>query len=182
MGMMSDLVEKSLNTVLGSVKLDMEEALSNLLSVAISATNTMDKFQEECQRLMADLKQAVDGVAEMIREAPRGQVSKKQEKSSGLAEGGTYTDQVKKTMPLMHATVIARGEMQKRWVQLVKAAGLEGDGMAELMEKQLVEKANIVLDLMGLQTEDKLEGTRFVGVSKLDGAEGVMYERKQLSG
>jgi hypothetical protein len=33
--------------------------------------------------------------------------------------------------------------MQKRWVQLVKAAGLEGDGMAELTEKQLVEKANV---------------------------------------
>jgi hypothetical protein len=29
---------------------------------------------------------------------------------------------------------------------------------------------------MGLQAEDKLEGTRFVGVSKLNGVGGVMYE------
>jgi hypothetical protein len=61
--------------------------------------------------------------------------------------------------PPMHAVVIAQGEMQKRWVRLVKAAGLEGDGMAELTEKQLVEKANVALDLMGLQAEDKPEGT-----------------------
>jgi len=59
---------------------------------------------------------------------------------------------------------------------LVKAAGLEGDRMAELTEKQLVEKANVALDLMGLQAEDKPEGTRFVGVSKLNGVGGVMYE------
>jgi hypothetical protein len=39
-----------------------------------------------------------------------------------------------------------------------------------------VEKAIVALDLMGLQAEDKPEGTRFVGVSKLNGAGGVMYE------
>ena len=48
--------------------------------------------------------------------------------------------------------------------------------MAELTEKQLVEKANVALDLMGLQAEDKPVGTQFVGVSKLNGAGGVMYE------
>ncbi|KAF8237866.1 hypothetical protein L208DRAFT_1375393 [Tricholoma matsutake] len=67
----------------------------------------------------------------------------------------------------MHVVVMARGEMQKRWVQLVKAAGLERDGMAELTE---------ATDLMGLQAEDKPEGTQFVGVSKLNGAGGVMSE------
>ncbi|KAF8227499.1 hypothetical protein L208DRAFT_1379717 [Tricholoma matsutake] len=66
--------------------------------------------------------------------------------------------------------------MQKQQVRLVKAAGLEGDGMAELTEKQLVEKANVALDLMGLQAEDKPEGTWFMGVSKLNGVGGVMYE------
>jgi hypothetical protein len=71
-GMMSDLVEKSLNTVLGSAKLDMEEATCNLRSAAISATNTMEEFREECQRLTADLKEAADGAAEAIGEAPNG--------------------------------------------------------------------------------------------------------------
>jgi len=45
--------------------------MGNLLSAAISATNTMDEFWEECQRLTADLKEAVDGAAETIRETPR---------------------------------------------------------------------------------------------------------------
>ena len=49
MGMMSDLVEKSLDTMLGRTKVTMEEATYNLLSTVISTTNTMDKFQEEWQ-------------------------------------------------------------------------------------------------------------------------------------
>jgi hypothetical protein len=172
--MMSGLMEKSPNAVLGSTKSDMEEALSNLSSVGISATNTMDEFWEECQRLMADLK-AAEGATEAIGEVPRGWVNERQERSTGSIGGGTYADQVKKAMPPVHAAVIVRGEMQKQRVRLVKAAGLEGDRMAELTEKQLVEKVNITLDLMGLQAEDKPEGTRFVGVSKLNGAGGVMY-------
>ena len=37
-------------------------------------------------------------------------------------------------------------------------------------------KANMALDLMGLQAEDKPVGTRFMGVGKLNGMGGVMYE------
>ena len=61
-------------------------------------------------------------------------------------------------------------------MQLVKAAGLEANGMVELTEKQLVEKANVALDLMRLQAEDKPVGTQFMGVSKLNGMGEVMYE------
>ena len=69
--MMSVVVEKSLDTILGNAKLDMEEVTGNLLSAVISATNTMEEFWEECQRLTADLKEAVDGAAETIGETPR---------------------------------------------------------------------------------------------------------------
>jgi len=178
-GMMTDLVEKSLDTMLGRAKSTMEEASDNLLSAAISATNTMDEFREECQRLTADLKEATEEAAEMIGEIPGRRADERREKSPAPMGEGTYADRVRRNTappPPIHAVVIARGEMQKRRVQLVKAAGLEGDGMAELTEKQLVEKANVALDLMGLQAEDKPKGTRFVGVSKLNGAGGVMYE------
>ncbi|KAF8805088.1 hypothetical protein BYT27DRAFT_7105687, partial [Phlegmacium glaucopus] len=175
-GMMSDLVEKSLNTVLGCAKSDMEEASGNLVAAAISATNTMEEFREECQRLTADLKEAADGAAGAVEEIARERGDERQVKSPGLTGGGTYADQVRKVLPPMHAVVIARGERQKRRVRLVKTPGLEADGLAELTEKQLVEKANMALDLMGPQGEAKPEGTCFVGANKLNGAGGVMYE------
>jgi len=70
MGVMTDLVEKSLNAMLGHAKSTMEEASDNLLLAALSATNTMDEFREECQRLTTDLKEATEEAAEVIREAP----------------------------------------------------------------------------------------------------------------
>jgi hypothetical protein len=69
-GMLTDLVEKSLDTTLGRAKSAMEEATDNLLSAAISATNTMDEFREECQRLTADLKEATEEAAEAIGDVP----------------------------------------------------------------------------------------------------------------
>jgi hypothetical protein len=145
-GVMTDLVEKSLDTTIENTKSTMEEVLDILLSAAISTTNTMDEFRKECQRLTADLKEVTEEAVEMIGEVPGRWENERREKSPEPVGEGMYADQVRRNMaPLlpMHAVVIAQGEMQKKWVQLVKAAGLEGDGMAELTEKQLVEKANV---------------------------------------
>jgi hypothetical protein len=49
----------------------------------------------------------------------------------------------------------------------MQAAGIEVDGSDELTEKELVMKANMALDIMGLQGEDKPDGTRFVGARKM---------------
>jgi hypothetical protein len=95
-------------------------------------------------------------------------------KSLPANTGGMYASVVKASVPPMHATAIAWGEIQKQKVRLVQAAGIEVDGLAELTEKELVVKANVALDLMGLQAEDKPERTRFVGASKVKG--GAMYE------
>ena len=108
-GMMTDLVEKSLDTMLGHAKLTMEEVSDNLLSAAISATNTMDEFREECQRLTADLKEAMEEAVEMIRDVPGRRVDKRREKSPASIGEGTYADRVRRNMapPPMHAVVIA---------------------------------------------------------------------------
>ena len=105
-GMMMDLVEKSLDTMLECAKLMMEEVSDNLLS----ATNTIDEFQEECQRLTADLKEAMEEAVEVIGEAPGRQVDERWEKSPEPVGGGTYADQVRRNVAsllLMHAMAIA---------------------------------------------------------------------------
>jgi hypothetical protein len=106
-GVMTDLVEKSLDTMLGRAKSTMEEASDNLLSAAISATNTMDEFREECQRLTAE---ATEEAVEVIGEVPGRRENERREKSPELVGEGTYADQVRRNMaplPLMHAVVIA---------------------------------------------------------------------------
>ena len=92
MEVMTDLVEKSLNTMLGCAKSTMEEASDNLLLAALSATNTMDEFREECQRLTTDLKEAMEEAAEVIREVPGRQENERREKSPEPEGEGTYVD------------------------------------------------------------------------------------------
>ncbi|KAF8231878.1 hypothetical protein L208DRAFT_1274819 [Tricholoma matsutake] len=174
-GMITDHIEKLLDTMLGRVKTTLEEVMSDLSSAAISATNTMDEFCDECHKLTEELTEVAEAVAETVGAVPILQSIRDEGPVPG--RGGTYVDMAKKMVPPMHADMIVRGEMQKQWVQLVKPAGLKVDGVVELTEKQLVEKANVALDLMGLQAEDKPDGTRFVGATKLRGAAGgAMYE------
>ena len=54
----------------------------------------------------------------------------------------------------MHAMVVAKAEFQKKRIRLVKASGMGGEGLGDLMEKQWVEKANIALMLMDGQEEN----------------------------
>ena len=113
---MTDLVEKSLNTMPGCSKSTMEEASDNLLSTVISATNMMDKFREECPRLTADLKEAIEEAVEMIGDVPGRRVERRRDKRPASIGEGTHVDRVRKNtapLPLMHAVVIAQGEMQK---------------------------------------------------------------------
>jgi len=79
-----------------------------------------------------------------------------------LTGGGTYTDQVRKTTPPNAATVIERGERCKKNNGCIgegEGSRIEGDGMAELTEKQLVGEGENGTGSNGVQAEeDKLEG------------------------
>jgi hypothetical protein len=168
-------VEKSLNTVLGHVETALGDASTELAAAAISTNNTMDEFRDESHKLMEGLEEAVAAVTEAVGAMPITQEARNEGPTPN--EERTYADMVKKAVPPIHADTITRGEMQKRRVRLVKAAGLETDGMADLTEKQLVEKANVALELMEVQAESRPDGTRFVGATKLRGiAGGALYE------
>jgi len=108
--MMTDLVEKSLDTMLGHAESTMEEASNNLLSATISTTNTMDEFWEECQRFTADLKETMEEAVEIIKEAPERQINERREKIPEMLEEGMYTDWMRRNMvllPPVQAAVIA---------------------------------------------------------------------------
>ena len=87
-----------------------------------------------------------------------------------------YADRAKKPIPAVHATMVVKAKLQKRKIRLIKAAELEGEGLEDLREKQWVEKANMALELMVAQEEEKPNGTCFVGVSKEREKKGVIFK------
>lgn len=167
-------VEEALDSAMKNVKATLEENTNDLSAAAISVNNTIDEFRYECNRLTEELTEAATAVTESV-EATASQNTQNVE--AGRERGKSYADMARKAVPPMHAGMVAKGETQKRRVRLVKATGLETDGMAGLSERQLVEKANLALDMMEEQTEEKPNETRFVGATKLRGAAGgAIYE------
>ena len=87
-----------------------------------------------------------------------------------------YASRVKKGIPLTHSLVVARAETQQKKIRLIKETGMVGEGLSELTEKQLVEKANLALGMMIEREESRPAMVKFVGASKERGLGGVTYE------
>jgi len=73
-----------------------------------------------------------------------------------------------------HQATMAKGTLQRRQILL---DGIEGVKMVAdgLTERELVEKANLALEGMGIMASDKPTGTKFVAAKKLRNR-GVIFE------
>ena len=71
---------------------------------------------------------------------------------------------------------VLKAEMQQRKIRLIKAMGMVGEGLSDLSEKQLVEKASLALVMMVEGSGNKPEEVKFIGANKERGLGGVTYE------
>jgi hypothetical protein len=174
------VMAKAVEDVTKKSKNELEATVELLSSVAAKSNNTAEELREECRNVMMELKEAVEEAG-----AIRSKKEEKQEEGQGEWGGGemmgntdSYAERVKKVAPVpaAHATAVAKAELQKRRIRLVKATGLGGDTLGDLTEKQWVEKANLALAMMEGQDESKPGGTTFVGVSKERENKGVLFE------
>lgn len=70
-------------------------------------------------------------------------------------------------VPPQHATAVTQGNTKSRQLYVQPTPNEEEDPLKDLSEKELVAKANMALDLMGLAASDAPEGTTFVGARRL---------------
>ena len=171
-GEITDVIAKAVSAATKRVRNELEETAELLSSVAATSNNTAEELCEECRNMVAELKDAVESVVTSLVNNENGQ----QGKGGGTGVTSTYADSVRKRVPAMHATAVARAELQKRKIRLVKASGMEGAGMDVLTEKQLVEKANMALGLMEVAEEGRPSNVKVVGANKDRGAGGVTFE------
>jgi hypothetical protein len=175
----TDVIAKAVSLATKRVRDELEAATEQLTAAAVTSTNTVEELREECRNVVSELRDAVEEVSTSLENT--GAARKQEVSGAGGGEIGvpdTYANSLKKKIPAMHATMVARAELQKRRIRLVKATGMEGDGLGDLTEKQWVGKANMALTLMEEQEEleGKPEVVNFVGVSKEREDRGVMFE------
>jgi hypothetical protein len=174
-GEIADAVAKAVSAATKRVRDELEEATELVSAAAVTSTNTAEELREECHNVVTELKDAMECFTTSLANTET-ILERVGQQGEGRGGGGTYADSVRRHVPSLHATVVARAELQKRKIRLIKASGMVEAGMDLLTEKQLVEKANMALGLMEVVDEGKPYEMKVVGAAKERGAGGVTFE------
>ncbi|KAF8806702.1 hypothetical protein BYT27DRAFT_7257390 [Phlegmacium glaucopus] len=128
-----------------------------------------------------ELKEAADAIiaSATAKSEVRAERSGTIERRSEEGED-TYASRAKRAIPTSHANVVAKAELQKRKIRLARADGMAGEDIHAMLEKELVEKANIAIELMNKCDIEKPEGARFVGVNKANRAGELVYKMNSV--
>ncbi|KAF8809274.1 hypothetical protein BYT27DRAFT_7222518 [Phlegmacium glaucopus] len=168
---MSDLIGESIQMATKHAKKELEEVMEQITTVVITTGSTMDEFRDECHNIAMELKEAADAIiaSATAKSEVRAERSGTIERRSEEGED-TYASRAKRAIPTSHANVVAKAELQKRKRRLAKTY------VHAMSENELVEKANIAIELMNQGDIEKSEGARFVGVNKANGAGELVYK------
>ncbi|KAF8814515.1 hypothetical protein BYT27DRAFT_7250011 [Phlegmacium glaucopus] len=159
MEIITDMIAKSISTATKRTCTELEDATEQLTEASLIIYTTVNELREEHHSVIVKLKGALEA-AEIA-----GAVEKEGQKrgytrtnTDGIEESTeTYAERTRRFIPTPHAQVVAKAELQKRRVWMTRAVGMEGDRMNELSRKQLVEKANMAIELMDIPASTKPE-------------------------
>jgi hypothetical protein len=139
----------------------MEEQEERLKETAASATNTVDELRLNANLLATQRQGAAENTDEVHAEGSN-------QPSGPRQAGRTYADATRDRVdvPAEHAATIAKGDIKEKQI-VIQADSQEGSQqLAALSERELVEKANVALDLMSLDPGERPEGAAFVSALK----------------
>jgi hypothetical protein len=140
-------------------------------------TPTVEKLMQEIDRMntVTEELQAKVSTLEEARNDDPPQNPTNGEPNPTAPRRMTYATVTQVHVPPQHAAVMARSQGHERQVLIKGNQGHKANGLRELNERQLIEKANLVVELMGEAVVDKpQEGNIFLGTQKLPRG-GVLY-------
>ena len=120
---------------------------------------------------MEELKQATQELAEKTLENN----TAVQATALPWANPTTYAMAAQQHIPTALATVVTRGEASNKQMLIQRDLNSTDNMLYSLTEKELVAKANMALDLMGMQATDRPAGTTFIGAKKLRNG-NILYQ------
>jgi len=139
----------------------MRDAVEHVMEAAKEITNKMNEFNDEFQETSEKLAQTSQDLADKTQEAVT------QDHTTQDACPATYTTIAQQHIPIAHLTIITRGEMDDKQILIQKDMNANSNTLGNLTEKDLVVKANIALDLMGMEAIDQPKDTKFVSAKKI---------------
>ena len=155
---------------------DLRRTTEDLRGSAVSITRTADEFTDTTASSLqyltdaaADATAAASEINEAVKnQAPPNPTPPTPPFSYTYAAAGAH-------LPLVHASTLARGDARAQQVLIDRAPGTNHNGLEELTEKELTEKARVALEQMDQGDEPTSTPIQFVGARKLRNG-GVIYE------
>ena len=144
------------------IETNLLEQEDRLCTAATLATNTIKEFWVDVDRITEQLEAAskvVNTVAETVQA---------EQSATRAPPPASYAGAVREIVPipLEHAASIVKGDIFDRQIIVAQDPDAQGDVLATLTEKELVEKAKITLDLMGIAAADRPDDLAFVGTRR----------------
>jgi hypothetical protein len=153
------------------IETNLLEQEDQLRAAATLATNTIEDFRADMDGIMErleDASKAVNTAAETVQA---------RQSATRASPPASYAVAVRAIVPIPpeHAASIVKGDVFDRQIIVARDPSAQGDVLAMLTEKELVEKAKITLDLMGMAAADRPDDLAFVGVRRTQ-AGSILYQ------
>lgn len=160
-------VATQVRDTIGEVKGSIDEVREQSQEAAITTAGTMDELSDQVMMMTevnARLHRYADGAETREKTAAERQGVEPTTQQPTLTT--SYARAAGLHIPTAHLTVISRGETNDRQV-LIQRGEMEAAAADGLSDKELVEKANVTLTLMGTQADDAPVGSKFIGAKRL---------------
>lgn len=159
---------------------DLQITTDSLRSSAVSITRTVDEFSENTASSLqyltdaaGDVNTAAEEIQEAIKAKPQGPNPTPTPPTNSLSYATAVATGAHLTPA--HVSTLARGDARSHQVLVDKAPGATSNGLENLTEKELVEKARIATDQLAQTDEHLNTPIQFIGARKLRNG-GVIYE------
>jgi Zinc knuckle len=164
---MDEIVHPKLTTAAETIAAATEASgkqEESLRGVTNQMTDTLNDLRANLDELTTRTKSTLETIeaATKMAEAATNQEQSDTDSTPTFASIVRTTTQI----PSEHAAPIAKGNTLDKQIVVRRLPDTQDDPLVNLSEKELVEKATLALDLMGIQAADKPNGMAFVGARR----------------
>jgi hypothetical protein len=154
---------------------NIDSATEGIRTAAISNTGTLEEFRDDVQGMCERLKEVAEELEEGIDQRNENSEQCTNDPTHSTGRPLTYATVAQVHVSAQHEEVMARTHDREKYILLDKAGTTDGGVADGMTEKELVAKANMAVELMGVQAEDRPGGGKiFVGAQRMIKG-GVLY-------
>ena len=154
---------------------NMRDAVEHVTATTKNITGKLNDFNDGFHESAEQITQATQELMEKTTEriTPSGNHINKEQGIDHYLK--SYANVTKQHVPPAHEAIIAKGEQMTKQILIQKDPKSNDESLSNLTEKELVAKANTMLELMDTESLEMPPGVAFIGAKKMCNG-NVLYQ------